>query len=231
MNDLVRRLTIESKDASLEAVLEGPNDTGRNGVIVVCHPHPLYGGSMYNNVVDALCDAALQEGLSALRFNFRGVGASTGAHTRGISEVDDVIAVVDTALAEIGTGGPPAIGLAGYSFGAGVAAWALSRCQTPLQALVLVSPPLGDLATALIGDGTLEGPYSWGSQRHGPPLLLATGGEDNVCPAAELEALAGRLDPRPSCIVEDGANHSWLTHEAALRDAVGGFLRWNLTGH
>jgi uncharacterized protein len=222
-----RRVTIESRGAALEAFLQAPSATPQ-GIVVVCHPHPLYGGSMHNNVVDALCDAALQEGLAALRFNFRGVGASTGTHTGGPGEVDDAMAVIEFASQWHAEGSSPVVGLTGYSFGARVAASALGSCTGPLQAVVLVSPPAGNLAPALLGDDASTGPYGRSSERPGPPLLLMTGDDDNVCPAGDLEALAERLHPRPQLAIFEGTNHSWLGHEGELRDTAGGFLRWNL---
>jgi alpha/beta superfamily hydrolase len=226
--DIVRSLTIKSTGASLEAALQMPSDAARHGVVVVCHPHPLYGGSMHNNVVNALCDAALQEGLAALRFNFRGVGASSGTHTGGAGEEDDVIAAIETASQEVD--GRAAIGLAGYSFGASMAASALSRCEESVQALVLISPPMGRLALALLGDDARAGLYATQSDRHGPPLLLATGDNDSVCPARDLEGLATQLEPRPTYVLIEGADHFWTGHEDALRDTAGSFLRWNLAG-
>ena len=76
-------------DGSLEAILR---DQGREGGAVICHPHPLFGGSMYNNVVEAIEEGFVLSGLSTLRFNFRGVGDSEGAYDEGNGEVNDVIA-------------------------------------------------------------------------------------------------------------------------------------------
>jgi uncharacterized protein len=230
VNDNVRRLTIESQGASLEAILQTPAATQR-GIVVVCHPHPLYGGSMHNNVVDALCDAALQEGLAALRFNFRGVGASSGTHTGGTGEEDDAVAAVEFASQQLAAASAPLVGIAGYSFGARVIASALSRLIGSVQAVVLVSPPTSNLALALLGDDVAKGPYGQSTAQPGPALLLITGDNDNVCPAADLELLAERLRPRPEFAVLEGANHSWLAHESELRDTAGTFLRWNLTSH
>src|SRR5579875_1176116 len=119
-----QRLTIAANGADLEAIFSTVAGPAPRGVLVVCHPHPLYGGSMDNNVVDALCDAALQEGLAALRFNFRGVGRSTGSYDNGEGEQEDVLAAVQAAGDRLSGA---AIGLAGYSFGASVAARVAGR--------------------------------------------------------------------------------------------------------
>src|SRR5437764_1495885 len=121
-----QRLTILSSGVNLEALLQTPETSPARGILVVCHPHPLHGGSMHNNVVHALCDAALQEGLAALRFNFRGVGGSTGDYADGEGEQDDVLAVLRAAAEQPSR---RAIGLAGYSFGASMATRAAARAN------------------------------------------------------------------------------------------------------
>lgn len=223
----IRRLTIASSNATLEAILQTPDTTISGAILVVCHPHPLYGGSMHNNVVDALCEAALQEGVAALRFNFRGVGASSGSHTGGEGEEADVIAALRTAMDLSGSGGPMAAGLAGYSFGAGMAARVASGADPQPRVLVLISPPMSTLAPSLLGDPDVR--EATGARASTlPPLLMMTGDRDHVCPPSEMENLAIRLQPPPDRVVIDGADHSWFGHESELRDTVGGFLRWHL---
>ncbi len=101
----------------LEGVLR--EGAGKGGV-VICHPHPLYGGSMWNNVVDALETGFFQAGFSTLKFDFRGVGASTGRYDEGAGEMRDAAAAC--RYLEEHTGGGERLVLAGYSFGAWVAA-------------------------------------------------------------------------------------------------------------
>jgi alpha/beta superfamily hydrolase len=207
-----RRLSIAGSGVTLEGVLSLPAAPAPRGVLVVCHPHPLYGGSMDNNVVEALCDAALQEGLAALRFNFRGVGRSGGSYDNGEGEQEDVLATLQAVAEEM----PGAVlGLAGYSFGAGMAARTAHRPDQPVAALILVSPPLATVNRMTFGDSPAG-------------RLLISGDRDHVCPAAELEALAQQLRPPADCVIVEGADHSWWGHEAELRDTAGGFLRWQL---
>ncbi len=112
-------LTLEAQLASSPVGTDGGPDSGSPpAVAVVCHPHPLYGGSMHNNVVDRLFRDLPAAGVPALRFNFRGVGASEGSHGGGESERGDVVAAID-ALASRHPGVPVLV--AGYSFGADVA--------------------------------------------------------------------------------------------------------------
>src|SRR5271163_2662156 len=94
------QVTFRSGDLTLEGLLANPG--GNAPAVVVCHPHPLYGGSMYNNVVDAVLAAMWQAGYATLRFNFRGVGASDGEHDGGPGEVDDAVAAMAFLLAQPG---------------------------------------------------------------------------------------------------------------------------------
>jgi len=134
-----RALTIPSGDAQLEALLHVPEGDGPFSGAVICHPHPQYGGDMYNNVVGALVRACLGEGLAALRFNFRGVGESGGAYDGGEGETDDVVAALEClrSLPEID---PERVVLAGYSFGA-MMALRVASGREDLAAVVSVSNP------------------------------------------------------------------------------------------
>ena len=84
------RVTFPCSDRSLEGVSSVPEGKGPFTAVVVCHPHPLYGGMMDNNVVIAVCRAVSQTSIASLRFNFRGVGRSQGGHAEGVGEQDDV---------------------------------------------------------------------------------------------------------------------------------------------
>jgi uncharacterized protein len=151
-------------DLSLEALLAVP-DTPRAGV-VICHPHPLYGGDMDNPVVVRVQEVCAGLGLATLRFNFRGVGGSGGAHAGGVGEQDDARAALE-ALARAMGGAPTAI--AGYSFGARIAA--MVACGDPrIGGLALIAPPLGMYDFACV-----EGVRA--------PTLMVAGTDDSYCPA------------------------------------------------
>ena len=87
-----KHVTFRSGELTLEGLIAKPG--GGAPAAVVCHPHPLYGGSMYNNVVEAILEALWQRGFATLRFNFRGVGASEGEHSGGVGEGDDAKAAM-----------------------------------------------------------------------------------------------------------------------------------------
>lgn len=111
-----------------------------SGLAVLCHPHPLHGGTMDNKVVQTLARAAVQLGWRAVRFNFRGVGGSAGTWDEGRGEVDDALAVI--AAQRAASPGLP-LALAGFSFGGYVAAQAADRLAaagTPVQRLALIAP-------------------------------------------------------------------------------------------
>src|SRR5438034_3172074 len=131
-----RAVTFASGVLTLEGALNLPERTPAPG-IVVCHPHPMYGGEMHNSVVDAVCQTAVENGISALRFNFRGASHSEGRYDNGIGERDDVRAALTylRGLPEVDSG---RVALAGYSFGAAVA---LHATDERLNAFIAVSLP------------------------------------------------------------------------------------------
>ena len=111
------RVTFKSGDLTLEGMIASPDSARPHRAAVVCHPHPFYGGSMYNNVVDAVLEALHARGFATLRFNFRGVGQSEGEFDNGKGEADDAIAAIRFLTAQKGVRADSAV-LAGYSFGA-----------------------------------------------------------------------------------------------------------------
>jgi alpha/beta superfamily hydrolase len=133
MNLQTQRLTLQGPAGNIEALRDDPPGTAK-GVAVISHPHPLFGGTMDNKVVQTLARAFVQSGWSAVRYNFRGVGASAGQYDEGRGELDDLLAVVQQQV------GGSALALAGFSFGAFVTAQAASRLATQrsIEQLVLV---------------------------------------------------------------------------------------------
>ncbi|MCW8197651.1 alpha/beta fold hydrolase [Verminephrobacter aporrectodeae subsp. tuberculatae] len=126
MNSQTEHLTLSGAAGAIEALRAGAAraDGGTpRGVAVIAHPHPLFGGSMENKVVQTLARAFVQCGWTTVRFNFRGVGASDGVHDEGRGELQDLLAVVEQ-MAPRSQG--QRIALAGFSFGAFVASHALA---------------------------------------------------------------------------------------------------------
>ena len=118
--------------------IQGLVDRGTGPVgVVITHPHPRFGGDMYNPVVASIANVYRRKGATTLRFNFRGVGASEGSYDNGVGEGQDVIAAVDWLRRQ----GSDPIDLAGYSFGAWVNAHIAHRAGD-IQRLIMVSPPV-----------------------------------------------------------------------------------------
>jgi alpha/beta superfamily hydrolase len=136
MNSTTVRTTVAGPAGPLECAVDVPVGTPK-GVAVVCHPHPQHGGTMDNKVAQTLARACVQTGWRSVRFNFRGVGGSAGVWAEGIGEIDDALAVI-AAQRAVGE----ALLLAGFSFGAYVAAQAAARLpdEARPQRLVLIGP-------------------------------------------------------------------------------------------
>jgi alpha/beta superfamily hydrolase len=202
-----QRISLSTRDGlQLEGLFSRGEDTG-GGSVVLCHPHPLYGGDMYNNVVEALQAALARAGFSTLRFNFRGVGGSGGCYDEGAAEVEDVQAAVAFAA---GTETGP-LYLAGYSFGAYAGVRGVAQ-DDRVKALVCISPPV-----AL---------YDFVSLREEQrPKLIVTGKRDLICPVNDVEQLFLSL-PQPKVLqIVGGADHFWWGIEDQVADYVIAFLQ------
>lgn len=197
------KIFFDAEGLKIEGLLEHlPGDRG----VVVTHPHPLYGGSMHNDVVETVVRAYREREYSTLRFNFRGVGGSEGRHDRGVGEREDVGA----ALSYLAGLGKTRIDLAGYSFGAWVNALGAASFEAAHR-FVMVAPPLNFL------DFSSLGPCS-------RTALVIVGSRD---PFADVEAVRGMLRSWNSeaCLrVIDGADHFYGARMEVLRETLAGFL-------
>ena len=204
------QITFLCGELTLEAMISRPGTTALNRGAVVCHPHPLYGGSMYNNVVEAALEAMWRLGWATLRFNFRGVGQSQGEHSGGTGEADDAAAAVGFMAGELAVGFQKIV-LAGYSFGAMAAMNAAFRL-TDLGALMLIALPLRMAQTDAL-------------KQLKAPLVLAAGDQDNYCPPTQLEAIHRALGSHAQVKIIRGADHFFGGYEAELADALEEMLR------
>jgi len=137
MNAQTERLLLDGPVGAIEALSDAPQLVAGavpRGVAIIAHPHPLFGGTMDNKVVQTLARAFVQCGWRAVRFNFRGVGATAGAHDEGRGEAQDLLAVVQQCAPQ----GP--LALAGFSFGSFVMSQALLPLwsQRQIEKLVFV---------------------------------------------------------------------------------------------
>jgi uncharacterized protein len=202
-------IRFSSAELTLEGMIARPSSKVQRGAIV-CHPHPLYGGSMFNNVVESALEAMWRLGWATLRFNFRGVGQSEGEHSGGSGEADDAAAAVRFLAAELASA-PQTIALAGYSFGAMAAMNAASKLPD-LCGLILIALPLR-IAQA---DGL---------KHLKMPIVLAAGDHDDYCPPAQLQALQQVLGSHAQLKIINGADHFFGGYETELSEGLEAMLR------
>jgi alpha/beta superfamily hydrolase len=196
-------VTFRGPAGDLEGLLHERDPGPHMVVAVVCHPHPLYGGTLHNKVVYRVAGTLHQLGAAVLRFNFRGVGRSEGGFDRGGGEVEDARA----ALAFMRARHPHArCWLAGFSFGSWVAA-RLTAGEPDVEKLILVSPPVAQVDFEVLRESRV-------------PKLILQGAADDVCPLEALEReYVGWAEPKRMAIVES-ANHFFDRRLGALAQAL-----------
>lgn len=203
-----KRVRFPSGQLSLEGVLGLPEEgSGPFPAVVLCHPHPLYGGSMDNNVIFAACEGLARVSIAWLRFNFRGVGMSGGRFDNGIGEQDDVKA----ALAYIGSLpeiNPAKLGLCGYSFGTMVAI-PVADSDDRVQAIAAVSP-------FFVSPGWLKA--------YRRPKLFICGDDDNFVNCRDVGRIVSELPERRRLDLVPGADHFWAGFESELATKLGDFF-------
>ncbi len=203
MNASTQRSTIAGPAGALECAIDSPAaGTADAGVLaVLCHPHPLHGGTMDNKVVQTVARALLQLGCTTVRFNFRGVGASAGGWGEGVGEIDDAAAVL-AAHQQPGQ----ALLLGGFSFGGYVVTQLAARLAAagtqPAPNLVLVAPAVSNFSAAPVPQGT----------------VLIHGETDDVVP---LQAVLDWARPQQLPVtVLPGAGHFFHGQLPALKQIV-----------
>lgn len=194
---------IPGPSGRLEVLIEAPpGDVPATGVAVLCHPHPLHGGSLRNKVVHTLARACNDLGLVALRFNFRGVGESEGEYGDAIGETEDLHAVL--AWAQHHWPGQP-LWLGGFSFGASVALRAADRW--PLRRLITVAPAVNMFPAESL-----------------PPVqadwLLVQGDRDEIVPHDQVMQWVAGLSRPPQLLVLPGAGHFFHGRLNELREQL-----------
>lgn len=186
----------------LEVAVGTPIGLDRNALGIICHPHPLHGGTMYNKVVTTLARTLQGAGLTTVRFNFRGVGQSQGEYDHGRGEVDDLLAVAKWLQNEMGH---QEIWLAGFSFGAFIAA--SGAVQLPTKKLITIAPPVMHFP-----------------MRDLPPILcdwiVVQGEKDDVVPPEEVFIFAESRQPPPAIIRLPEADHFFHGQLGELRSKL-----------
>jgi alpha/beta superfamily hydrolase len=180
--------------------------SGERGVVIT-HPHSLYGGTMYNQVVETLVRAYQNKGLTTLRFNFRGVGESEGRYGEGRGEKEDVI----SALRYLYGLEKSAIELAGYSFGAWVNAH-ITPSDFSVSGMIMVSPPVAFLDFSFLSS----------DQRI---KAVVAGGRDDIAPADQISRLIATWNPAALLEVIDGADHFYSGKTDILESVLSRLIR------
>jgi alpha/beta superfamily hydrolase len=204
-------LLLPGPAGALEVAVELPKaDEARRGFAVIAHPNPPEGGTMRNKVVTTCARAMTESGLAAVRFNFRGVGASVGGFDNGRGEVLDLLAVAQWAMQQRPG---DVLWLAGFSFGSWVALQAAR--VLPVQQMVSIAPPVGRRDFA----GVLPPPCPW---------LLVQGEADEVVSAPAVLEWAEKQDPAPNIVRMPDTGHFFHRRLIDLRGAIRNGVRHNL---
>ncbi|MHA2036195.1 MAG: alpha/beta hydrolase [Promethearchaeota archaeon] len=206
----LEQLFIENDNVKLEAELFQSNLGSEDFLVLICHPHPQYGGNMFNNVVSGVFNMLVRNNISCLRFNFRGVGRSTGSYSNGTGELSDVHACIDFLANEKKF---EKIFICGYSYGAAIGCSAISYSDK-ITGYISVSFPWGFM-----------GPKFKELSQSSKPKLFIQGDKDTVAHYGNFqENFDYYLDPKDKKIIE-GADHFYGNYEEQVANAVLEFLR------
>ncbi len=197
------KVSFKCEDFELEGLLE---DRPGTRAVVMCHPHPLYGGEMKNNVVEAVIRAYGEKGYTTLRFNFRGVGMSGGSYGEGIGEGGDV----EAALAFLVEKGKKEIDLGGYSFGAWVCARGLETFEKAHR-LIMVSPPVSAMDMAFLS-------------YHAKIKLVIAGSRDEIGDYKMIQGMMSKWNPEAQLHLVEGADHFYWNQTNEIRAVIKKFL-------
>ncbi len=200
------KFLIDGPAGDLEALLERPPAANLAGCVVVCHPHPVHGGTMQNKVAHTLARGFLGQDFAALRFNFRGVGKSAGTFDNGDGELDDVFAAMDWLRTEFPEN---PLWIAGFSFGAALAVRAAAAMGA--GGLISVAPAVSRFANNL--DRQPECPW-----------LIVQGDQDELVDIDETIAWVNELNPGPELDVFPDTEHFFHGKLTLLRNAVEAFI-------
>ncbi len=195
-------LFIPASHGQLEAILKEPADA-RRGVGLVCHPHPLGGGTMHNKVVFRVAAGLIDAGLTTLRFNFRGVGASTGEHNEIEGGKEDVRDVLDYIAANYAS---EDVTLAGFSFGSR-SGMEIGMNDERVNRLISIGTPVEkyhdyDFLVKVV-----------------KPILFIHGDKDEFCSVESLWSLTDRI-PHAEVVIFENCGHFFDDHLSELREAV-----------
>ena len=207
------KIEIPCGNITLEGMIHIPDGPGPFPLVVVCHPHPLYGGSMHNNVVDAVCSSLGEKEIAWLKFNFRGVGRSGGRFDDARGEKEDARAAISCGERQAGID-PEKIGLCGYSFGS-IVAFPVAVEDPRVKAV-------GGIAPFVQPENLLH--------QYTRPKLLVCGTQDDFVNCKALEKVVQEMPEPKEIALYPGVDHFWSGAEDAMAERVAQFFRKYLVG-
>ncbi|OQY48355.1 MAG: hypothetical protein B6240_04795 [Desulfobacteraceae bacterium 4572_87] len=199
-----KNIVFESGDLKLEGLLD--RVAGDRGVVIT-HPHPQYGGTMHNNVVESLVNAYGRAGYTTLRFNFRGMGRSEGRYDEGVGEQVDV----GCAVAYLQNLGMNSVDLAGYSFGAWVNAQAIGNLNHVVR-MIMVSPPVNFMDFSFL-------------QYTSKIQLIIAGSRDDIAPPDMIQKMLSGWNKDADLRILQGADHFYRGETGEIESIVEDFLK------
>lgn len=201
---MVEKVYVENKGITLEAEFSAGGEDSHTSVLL-CHPHPMYGGTMHNNVVSGVFNELIDQNIPSLRFNFRGIGNSTGTHSGGSGELEDVKSCMDYLLNEKDQN---TVLICGYSYGAAIGCSAVNYSDN-IIGFIAISFPWDFMGKD----------YKKLSQTPKPKLFIQ-GTRDNI---AHFSSFNNHYDtyeePKKKVIIE-GADHFYRGYEPQVASAV-----------
>ena len=207
----IRSFFLQGPAGQLEALLNEGSPAATHAALI-CHPHPVYGGTLHNKVVFHAMKALNSLGMPALRFNFRGAGLSHGDHDKGVGELEDVRAALDWLDQQFHL---PMI-FAGFSFGAAVGLRV--ACPDPrVSALVSLGTPISPVDDRSYDYGFL--------QTCTKPKLFVSGSRDQFASKAKLETLVASLPEPKKLIIIEAADHFFEGRLREMREAVESWVK------
>ena len=209
--DRAATLLLPGPAGALEVAIDLPEPgVARPAYAIVCHPHPPEGGSMHNKVVTMAARSLRELGLTTLRFNFRGVGASEGSYDGGRGEVLDLLAVAQWAQPQRPE---QQLWLAGFSFGAWIAL--LGARHLPIAQMISIAPPAGRWDFSAVLPPTC-------------PWLVIQGEDDDIVEPQAVYDWLDKLDAHPTLVKVAGTGHFFHRRLMDLRGAIKNCVRLNL---
>ena len=215
-NSTIKSLFLDGPAGRLEALLNAGAESATHAALV-CHPHPMFGGTLHNKVVFHTMKALNSFGFPVLRFNFRGAGLSQGEHDHGNGEVDDV----RIALNWLDTEFHLPLVFAGFSFGAAVGLRAACT-DARVKALIAVGTPVVPVAADTEAPRTYNLEFLKDCAK---PKLFVSGARDQFGPRAKLEVLVASLPQPKKLVLIEGADHFFEGRLRELRETIEAWVR------